>query len=223
MEENINKGFRIKTWQGVVATVLITLIGWGAQYSYKLLDFELEQMKTDQIIKNEQEEDFSNTVKVLEELYDLIDETDADRALIVNVHNGSGQIRVGSEKKFDILYEAKRGLKTKKIKKEYQNFPLDEGTIRIMNRAIQNQFGVVFIPDIDSCDFLQNQTTLEILKYEGIESLTCKYIGIDKITKTNMFFLYINHFEKNPQQHNDFIQQHVNRAGRAIRTKINAY
>lgn len=223
MEETTNKGFHIKTWQGVIATVLIALIGWGAQYSYKKLDFEMDRIKADQIIKDEQEEDFSNTVDILEELYDLIDETDADRALIINVHNGSGQIRVGSEKKFDILYEAKRGSKTKKIKEEYQNFPLDEGTIRIMNEAIQNNFGVVFIPDIDSCEFLKNESTLEILKYEGIHSLTCKYIGIDKITKTNMFFLYINHFEKNPHLKNDFIAQHVNRAGRAIRPIINAY
>lgn len=223
MEETTNKGFHIKTWQGVIATVLIALIGWGAQYSYKKLDFEMDRMKTDQMIKDEQENDFSNTVDILEELYELIDETDADRALIVNVHNGSGQIRVGSEKKFDILYEAKRGVKTKKIKQEYQNFPLDEGTIRIMNKAIQNNFGVVFIPDVDSCDFLQSTTTLEILKYEGIESLTCKYIGIDKITKTNMFFLYINHFEKNPQFNNNFISQYVNSAGRSIRPKINAY
>jgi len=153
----------------------------------------------------------------------LLENTGAVRAIVINVHNGGREIRVGGEKKFDILYEVKAGSNIKKIKDDFVNYPLDEGNIRLIQKAIEVQNVAIHVPDVTESELLSNYETQSTLGFLGINSLTCKYIGLDRVTKQNMFFLYLNHKEANPSQGNDYIVNYTSRAGRKIREKINAY
>lgn len=229
-------------WRSAVAYLLVAAIGaFGHYWIVKLetnKDIRIEEIqlereeanrKLEEIRKSEeakvsQESAFDNITFIYDELDELVEKTGADRAIIINVHNGGREIRVGGEKKFDILYEVKAKSKVKKIKRDFQNYPLDEGNIRLIQEAIEKQNQAIHIPNVYDSRILDNEETLSVLKFYNIESLTCKYIGVDKVTEKNMFFLYLNHTKGNPSiKDNDFIAQYASRSGKLIREKIDAY
>ena len=156
-------------------------------------------------IKQRSEDSFDKGISIYREMYKLLEETQADRALVIVAHDGGGEMRPGSEKKFDILYEAHIGKIARNIKGKYQDYPFDEGNFRLAADAINHTNQAIYIPDVTIEPLLANDLTQEVLRFEGIKALAIKYIGIDEVDKKNMYFIYLNFFEANPHKKVDFI------------------
>ena len=243
-EQNNNQQFQnFKNWRSAIAAVLMMGLGYlsnvviqwiNADKDVQIEEVRLEKDKVEKELeivkqadaaKQAQEQAFDDITFIYDELAELVENTGAARAIIISVHNGGREIRVGGEKKFDILYEVKAGNNIQRIKSDFQNYVLDEGNIRLASRAIDSPTTAIHIPDVYKEPILDNDETLSTLRFLGIGSLTCKYIGGDAVTQQNMFFLYLNHEITNPEKElgNDFITNYASRSGRLIRQRINAY
>ena len=82
---------------------------------------------------------FSKTIPSVHEVYSILNtikgETDSNRAIILKAENGGGRPNLGSHLKSSVLYEVFDS-PLESVRKLWQNQPLDEEYIKILNKLI---------------------------------------------------------------------------------------
>lgn len=160
-------------------------------------------------------------LQIEDQLGDILRNTVVDRAVLAKIHNGGGQITVGSTKKISILCEPEESL-SPHTKETYTNYPLDRQYRKTIIEMIEAKGSFVYntVGDLEY-GMLRRRT-----EADHIQGTLHYFI---RETATGVYFVFLgttddpNELLGRPDQHNlieEKIQKIRNLCEKAARRKL---
>ncbi len=122
--------------------------------------------------QREKRKDISTLLAGLSNIYSkmqqLLNETDANRFLILKAENGGGRPKIGSTINVSVLYEVLSGLPS--IKDDYQKLPVDNEYISMLADASSHGHTSLVVSEMPPC-ILKDIYVAENVKYSEIHYL----------------------------------------------------
>lgn len=124
------------------------------------------------ISQRDKRKDISTLLAGLSNIYSkmqqLLNETDANRFLILKAENGGGRPKIGSTINVSVLYEVLAGLPS--IKDDYQKLPVDNEYISMLADASSHGHASLVVSELPPC-ILKDIYVAENVKYSEVHYL----------------------------------------------------
>lgn len=139
-------------------------------------------------------------MKIEDRLSEILRATSVDRAILCKVHNGGGEISIGSTKKISVMVEPEGSLQPY-MKETYTSYPLDREYKKVIIEMIEAK-GTFVYSTIDQIRFGMLRRRTEA---DHIQSIMHYFI---KETKTGVYFVFLgttadpNELLGRPEHHN---------------------